>query len=71
MRNKPTSAKLGCVTDAVAPNADERRRRFLKRWLLAAAIGLAGLLVILAGVVLLADDATAPCSCTPTPTATP
>jgi hypothetical protein len=54
------SAKLGCVTDVVAP-----RRRSTKRWLLVVALGLLGLLAILVGVALLADDDTPPCGCSP------
>ena len=56
------SAKLGCVTEAVAP-----RRPSTKRWLLVVALGLVGLLAILTGVALLADDDTPPCGCTPIP----
>lgn len=63
------SAKLGVVTDAVTPDAAVRRRRFVKRWLIAAAIGLVSLMVILIGVVLLADDP-APCGCAPIPSPT-
>ena len=59
------SAKLGCVTEGVAP-----RRRSTKRWLLVVALGLVGLLAILIGVALLADDDTAPCGCSPIPSPT-
>jgi len=52
-----TSAKLGDVT-------------VVRRWFLAAGIGLVSLLVILAGVYLLADDDVAPCSCSPPPSPT-
>jgi hypothetical protein len=54
------SAKLGHVTEAVAP-----RRRSTKRWLLVATLGLVGLVAILVGVALLADDDTPPCGCSP------
>ncbi|WP_204004854.1 hypothetical protein [Virgisporangium aurantiacum] len=48
------------MTEAVAP-----RRRSTKRWLLVVALGLLGLLAILVGVALLADDDTPPCGCSP------
>jgi hypothetical protein len=54
------SAKLGDVTETGAP-----RRPSTKRWLLVVALGLIGLLAILVGVALLADDDTPPCGCSP------
>ena len=59
---RPRSAKLGDVTEAVAP-----RRRSAKRWLLVVGLGLVGLLAILIGVALLVEDDDVPCGCSPVP----
>lgn len=53
------------MTEAVTP-----RRWSAKRWLLVAALGLVGLIAVLVGVALIADDAAAPCSCSPIPSPT-